>query len=546
MRSVCLFVILVCLASCGQSAHTAAPPDAVSGDGAAFGCDAACRLTRVKLALAADAKASERVRFIVHLHSPYSKDACDAHGLGPGDVPDATCVEHLRQGICASMLSAVFMTDHPSHMKDFPFELLLFYDAKAGDTLLLDDKSRPYANVLHCEAKDGLPAHDATLTVGYEATHTMPVALHGHLPTKDLYNISLSDSEALDAVKNVVAAIHALGGLVVNAHSEQSDVTAQRLVDAGVDAMEMYNIHANVFAAFLAHPENLFRMDPWLAPAGQAAHPDLAILGTLPDFPEPAFAKWQDVLRTRNMTGLVGSDAHENVIFPALCGPSGIMDELCQEHAKDAPHAVLAFAKADSPVLLADGIRFDSYKRMLRWYSNRALVVHDGPQGMPGVEAAMTRGAAYTVWNVFGEPDGLQFVAVNAGQGDAHLGGMGDVVQASAGANVLLGLRFPRVLAEPWSPFSTADAQSTPREVRVWRITPDGIEMVAHWDGQSQAAGMAFDAATGMGWLPAPGPGRYHLEVRIQPLHLTAPLKGAAAFAQNWYRWAVTNSIEIQ
>ena len=546
MRWFSLLLVVLLSSSCGQTAARSSVADAAATDGPAATCDAACRLTRARLALAADAKAADRVRFIVHLHSPYSKDACDAHGLDANNVPDATCVDHLRQGICASMLTAVFMTDHPSHMKDFPFEQLLFYDAKAGDTLQLDDKSRPYANVLHCPAQDGLPAHDVTLTVGYEATHTMPVAMHGHLPSKDLYDVSLSDSETLTSVQGVVADIHGLGGLVVNAHSEQSDVTAQRLIDAGVDAMEMYNIHANVFAAFLAHPENLFRMDPWLAPAGQAAHPDLAILGTLQDFPEPAFTKWQQVLQTRNITGLVGSDAHENVIFPQLCGAGGLIDETCQEQAQIAPNAVAAFTKVDSPVLLADGVRFDSYKRMLRWYSNRALVPHDGPQGMPGVEAAMKRGAAYTVWNVFGEPDGLQFVAAGTGQGGALLGGMGTPVPASAGQTVLLALRFPRVLAEPWSPFSTADAQTTPREVRVWRITPAGSEMVASWDGQTQAQGLQVDSATGIAWLPVPGPGRYHLEVRIQPLHLTAALKGAAPFAQLWYRWAVTNAIEIQ
>ena len=503
-------------------------------------------LARVQAALADDAAALRPARFIVHLHSAYSKDACDGHGLGSGDVPDATCVAHLRAGLCASMLEAVFMTDHPSHMKDFPFEQLLYYDAGAGDTLLLDDKSRPYANVLHCAAQGALPAHEVTLTVGYEATHTMPVAMHGHLPSKDLYNLSLSDSEALGAVQGVVQAIHDLGGLVVNAHSEQSDVTAQRLVDAGVDAMELYNIHANVFAAFLAHPENLFRMDPWLAPAGQAAHPDLAILGTLPDFPEPAFAKWQEVLRSRKITGLVGSDAHENVVFPALCGAGGIMDELCQQNAQSAPNAVAAFSKADSPVILADGVRFDSYTRMLRWYSNRALLPTNAAQGMPAIEAAMARGAVYTVWNVFGEPVGLQFVALAAsGKAAARLGGIGDQVATSAASPVLLALRMPQVQAEPWSPFASVDAQTTPREVRVWRITAEGATQLATWDGKTPSDGLHM-GGDGIAWLQAPGPGRYHLEVRIQPLHLQGALKAAAPFAQGWYRWAVSNVIEVQ
>ena len=179
--------------------------------------------------------------------------------------------------------------------------------------------------------------------------------------------------------------------------------------------------------------------------------------------------------------------------------------------------------------------------------SKRWTVISEPPVG--SAAAGCHRGpdgAAYTVWNVFGEPDGLQFVAAGTGQGDALLGGMGTPVQASAGQTVLLALRFPRVLAEPWSPFSTADAQTTPREVRVWRITPAGSEMIASWDGQTQAQGLQVDSATGIAWLLVPGPGRYHLEVRIQPLHLTAALKGAAPFAQLWYRWAVTNAIEIQ
>src|SRR5690606_37463717 len=70
------------------------------------------------------------LRAIVHLHSPYSHDACDGAGWVDGAL-DEDCLADLRQGLCDAAIDVAFLTDHPSHAADQPFADLLL--ARAGD-----------------------------------------------------------------------------------------------------------------------------------------------------------------------------------------------------------------------------------------------------------------------------------------------------------------------------------------------------------------------------------------------------------------------------
>ena len=482
----------------------------------------------------------EIVKFIVHLHGPFSKDACDGNGLPDGKTPNAPCLADLRAGLCASGLTVAFLTDHPTHMKDFPFPALLYHDAAAGDTLLRDAADQPFANQIHCAKSPELPAHDVTVLVGFEGEHTMPVGMHGHLSQKDLYKVGLADSVTLAEAQTVRDEVHARGGLVVLAHAEQGLISAQRVRDA-VDVVELYNIHANVMFSYIAEPARLFEMDPWLAPPAEAAHPDLAIVPALTTVQEQPIELWHQVLQVQKVGTALGSDAHENVQFPQFCA-GGMMDALCEEQKAAAPHAYAAFAKpGNNAITLADGVRYDNYKRMLRWYSSRARLPISQKQMQERVLTALQTGHSHHVWNVFGEPDRLDLVAVAKTEFGWKVADIGDSVPLRP--DLLLGIAWPHVVAEPWSPFSSASADAAPREVRLWRVTADGAAVIATWDGKTTTGDLRVD--DGVAWLRAPGVGRYHLEVRIQPRHLAPALRGGKDFAEKWYRWALTDVLEV-
>src|SRR5690606_20830362 len=59
-------------------------------------------------------------RMILHLHSPYSHDACDGAGLS-GSTPNASCLADLKRALCQNHIDFAFLTDHPSHMAEYGF-----------------------------------------------------------------------------------------------------------------------------------------------------------------------------------------------------------------------------------------------------------------------------------------------------------------------------------------------------------------------------------------------------------------------------------------
>ena len=82
------------------------------------------------------------------------------------------------------------------------------------------------------------------ISVGFEATHMMPLGLHALPATQDLY-ASISDSSDMTQVKAQVAGLKALGAVVGMIHSEEPDISAGTIDAAGFEAMEWYNIHAS-------------------------------------------------------------------------------------------------------------------------------------------------------------------------------------------------------------------------------------------------------------------------------------------------------------
>src|SRR5690349_9506174 len=56
-------------------------------------------------------------RGIIHLHSPYSHDACDGMPQ-PGGAPNEPCLDHLRKALCTTQIDYAALTDHDDSMAD--------------------------------------------------------------------------------------------------------------------------------------------------------------------------------------------------------------------------------------------------------------------------------------------------------------------------------------------------------------------------------------------------------------------------------------------
>ncbi|MEJ7734830.1 MAG: hypothetical protein WKG00_37280, partial [Polyangiaceae bacterium] len=310
------------------------------------------------------------VRGIVHAHSPYSHDACDGAGLDAGGVPVADCAADLRRGMCEAAEDYVMLTDHPAFMAAADFPDLLYMGAE--DTPVLGGDGAPIANRLRCEG-----GREVLVMNGFE-DELMAIGLERHAPgtpeeREELYNQT-------DVATSV--AIRAAGGVVGLAHTESRDPAFLAAVD--VDTIEIYNLHAaldpDIRGDFLgldplAPIANLLPL--FSADAG-APEPDMAFLLFFEELPI-YLERFDALLGARRVAGTGGTDVHQNAL----------------------------------PGMMADGERGDSYRRLMRWFSNVLLM--DGELTPASAKAAIAAGRGYLAFEALGTPTGFDLRAEAAG-----------------------------------------------------------------------------------------------------------------------------------
>src|SRR5687767_13283325 len=71
-------------------------------------------------------------RGIVHLHSPYSHDACDGMPRDAQGTPNEPCLDHLRKALCTARIDYANLTDHDDTMADEQFTTL--FNMRGSDT----------------------------------------------------------------------------------------------------------------------------------------------------------------------------------------------------------------------------------------------------------------------------------------------------------------------------------------------------------------------------------------------------------------------------
>ena len=337
-------------------------------------------------------------RGIVHLHSPYSHDACDGMPRDEATgAPNEPCLADLRVALCTDRIDFAALTDHDASMADEDFPTL--FNMRGTDQPVLDAGGQQIASRITCD--DG---HQVLVTVGGE-NDLMPIMLDRHVTaaTIDERHAIYNGNDAA-----AVAAFRDAGGLAWVAHTESKDLALLQTLQP--DGIELYNLHANIDPKIRGP---FLGLDP--AGAIEAAaefadtnpghpEPDLALLSFLAPN-APSLDKWNSLLLAGlHVAATAGSDAHENAI----------------------------------PITFADGERGDSYRRVLRWFGNLAYVAdpHDPAQ----IEAALKIGRIAAVFEVLGTPEGLDVFATGTRTYE-----LGETVPASE--NATLTVAVPRVHA---------------------------------------------------------------------------------------------------
>jgi hypothetical protein len=423
-----------------------------------------------------DARGLVGARGIVHLHSPYSHDACD-NNPRPGGAPDEQCLADLRAALCTTRIDFAALTDHDDTMADEDFTTL--FSMRGTDEAVMIGTDQVASRIL-CDN-----GHQVLVMIGGE-NDLMPIMLDRHVAGDVAQrHATYNGTTAADA-----QAFRDAGGLVWVAHTESKSLEMLREVQP--NGIEVYNLHANI------DPD--IRKDYLGLPAGDALakaaefadtnpghpEPDLAMLAFLTPN-EPAREKWNTLLAEgRRVAATAGSDAHQNAI----------------------------------PIPFADGERGDSYRRVLRWFSNIALVTD--PHDPAEIERAMAAGRIFAQFEFLGTPVGLD---VHVAQNTGTVYEIGQTVPR----NTTLVIQLPKVRGlDPGLPQPTVRA-------RVIAIDGVGVHVLEP------------EATNGRVEVPLGASGAYRVEILMTPHHLASYLEDLGPdLAEHELPWIYVSPFYVQ
>lgn len=462
------------------------------------------------------------VRGLIHLHSPYSHDACDDNPQ-PGGKPNQPCLDHLRKAVCTTRQDFAMLTDHATHMGEAAFDKLFHADEAAGDVLLregsdvlgarwrcdlaagpADPPDRPYTPGSTAADK----GHTVLITVGGE-NDLMPVGLRRHLgATEEQRKKAMSDGTPA-----AIPVFKQAGAVVLQAHGESR--TRDKMIElakAGLGGMEVYNLHANIDPKIrdpylgLDPLGAIIGLSPWLdgIPVDKGGpEPDLSVLGFL--LPNPPQLAHYDALLGLGYRPhpTLGSDIHENAF----------------------------------KLELADGERGDSYRRLMRWFTNHLLVpVPASPTAPPApaeLKEALEQRRGYGVFEVLGPPHGFDFYA--DGRDASQRGELG--AEVAQGATLHL---------RPPMPLPQGDRRKdTVMRVVVLRVAPGATGSQVVLEQRLSAAELAAAPELTVATATA-GPGAYRVEIHVTPLHLLHLLGKDAARYQKEYPYLYSAPIFVR
>ena len=434
-------------------------------------------------------------RVVTHMHTPYSYDACDSNGLTGGTVTsddiryngttNASCLAHFREAICRNRVDYTFTTDHTNHFIAYSIQDLTLF--QYGDTTVNSSLGTPYYNrVSGCDGGAFTPVIGA----GFETLSMIGIGLKTHLnsdPTSSvrlpIYNGTTSATRAL--IQSVPSE-----GVVIMPHTEDKSVaTIQSL---GPDAMEIYNLHANLDpkirkkslgASGYGVIGNMINyiLDPY-----SDLVPDLAFVSFVEQF-SVYTSKWGQIQGGgQKITGVAAVDSHENVLSMSV----------------------------------ADGERFDSYRRTSKIASNLVAVASSD---IDLVKTAIKNNKVIIAFEGYGSPVGFDFSATISGTAYR----MGDTGTLGGGTATI-------AITAPSLHSTSIRGKDNP----VIRLTLKKINS----DGSITDISTTTNSTLSTGVTTA---GIYYAEVKITPYHLKEYLGAFGNYASIENTWIISNPLYL-
>lgn len=324
-------------------------------------------------------------RGTIHLHSNYSWDADDQLGFindaGLQDYDGGTLNEpyyqDMRKGLCETEQEFAFLTDHVSYFPDFEYPDVLLYRADLGDQLIMQN-GNPVAVELACPG-----AAPVLLSAGCDY-NTLAIGLDQHVASTPAARKLVYGQ----ATPEAYATLRQNGALVLAAYlprwipaSDASTVTlapTNQLLTLQFDALENYNPLFNFDDKLGAALALVLAMnsDPSSVPV-----PELGLIAIFEENPI-ILAAWSQMAQASRVPSFLGSNAHENVL----------------------------------PNKTPDGERLDSYRRMMHWWANYAMLPAGTAVTTATTKAAIAAGRTFGSFDYLGYPTGFDFHAEAGGQ----------------------------------------------------------------------------------------------------------------------------------
>ena len=282
--------------------------------------------------------------------------------------------------------------------------------------------------------------------------------------------------------------IAANGGLLFYAHPEEPrDWDRPELV-----GMEIYNIHSD-FKRFSSKPRALV---PDLL-LNQGRYPE-HVLRTLFSQPVDFLHHWDELNRTRHITGIAGNDCHQNIGFRGFFTSSGTirMEDTSPKTLEEfrlnwltRPLARLAFGPL-RPGRMLFHVQLDPYERIARFVNTHVLAQE---LSEPAILGALRAGRVFVGFDMIADSSSFRWFA-------------------AAGTN-------QTVMGET-APFSTG--------TRLHALSPLPCRFTVLKDGSIvyRQEGRAVE------WAP-PGPAKYRVEAELKVL-------------DKWVPWVYANPIQLQ
>lgn len=413
----------------------------------------------------AERRGLQTLRGIVHNHSPYSHDACDGDPRLENGTRNEQCFFDVRNGMCDSGQDFVFLTDHGDLFASYEYPEVLLY--AEGDSLIEHD-GQLTANRVHC-----VDNRQVIVAAGTE-TGMMPIGLEHHVgdtPAEREANYG-EISEA--AVRRFQAA----GGLVFLQHTE--GWSNEEIMTLPIDGIECYNLHQNMMDRMGDVVSMVLEMVNY---PDDVPVPELSLIAVFEES-QADLTRWAHAVATRRLPAVVATDAHRNVF-------------------NDETY---------------DGERLDSFRRMMRWFSNYVRVPAEQVVDDRVLKNAIAEGRFYSAFDYLGYAVDFDFFADASGEKFE----MGAAVPSDQGVSLIV--RQPSLYRQ--DPKAPAPVITT----LILKAVGDDWELIAENQGD-----LEIDVTAGV----------YRAEVRIVPKHL-APWLGRDP--QRFIRdlpWVYSNPIYV-